>query len=238
MSQARRKLSWSKGTCIGFGHDPSHLPSRRSGHSVTTVGINGYLFGGLDGSVAPPEASEDMFVVRISPEDCEWKRLAFPGSAPGVDRPIARWRHTATQINPTTILLFGGCHSHDERLNDCWLFDTITNTWERRGGGSGSDGGGNPQAGGGGGGSGSGSGQRQPSRPPRPPRSAAARTREIAAASAASASSSRLRAAPPQVYTLPVQEPRSEVFAPSPRAGHTACLVGTQYMWLFGGGCE
>ena len=105
MPQARRKLSWRKGVCIGFGHDPLHVPSRRSGHSITVVGINGYLFGGLDAASAPPCASSDMFVVRMSPEDCEWKRLSFPTDC---ELPIARWRHTFTQINPTTILLFGG----------------------------------------------------------------------------------------------------------------------------------
>ena len=234
MPSKRKPLSWNKGVCIGFGHDASHLPSRRSGHSITMVGVNGYLFGGLDASVAPPEADGTMFVVRISPEDCEWKRLSFPAA---MDLPMARWQHTCTQVNPTTLLLFGGCHSHDERLNDFWTFDTITSVWERRspGADSGAAAGALEAA-----------GARAAAttttstsqRPPRPPNSAAARTRALAAGSSSSSSGGAAmeRRAPPEVYRLPVQEPRTAVVSPGPRGGHTACLVGAQNMWLFGGG--
>jgi hypothetical protein len=31
-----------------------------------------------------------------------------------------------TQISPSQVLFFGGNHTHDERLNDCWILDTIT----------------------------------------------------------------------------------------------------------------
>ena len=54
-----------------------------------------------------------------------------PPKATFLDNMQLRWRHTATQISPTGILFFGGFHSHDERLNDCWVFDTITLGWTR-----------------------------------------------------------------------------------------------------------
>ena len=90
--------------------------------------MNGYLFGGLDASVVPPMSSDELFCVRMSEDVCEWKRLDTDPKQP---KPVARWRHTATQISPTGILFFGGFHSHDERLNDCWVFDTITLGWTR-----------------------------------------------------------------------------------------------------------
>ena len=45
--------------------------------------------------------------------------------------PPARWRHTATLTSQTSLMVFGGFLSHDERLNDMWLFDMQTISWEQ-----------------------------------------------------------------------------------------------------------
>jgi hypothetical protein len=123
-----KPLEWRRPHMIGLHHEPSQMPTPRSGYSLTIVGVNGYLFGGLDACAVPPQASDGFFVVRLSEDVCEWKKFNQEQTA---DWPLARWRHSATQINSTTILMFGGYHSHDERLNDCWLFDTITLSWSR-----------------------------------------------------------------------------------------------------------
>jgi len=124
----RKPLRWKKAQVVGLQHDHEHVPTPRSGYTLTMVGVNGYLFGGLDSSVVPPSASDGLFCVRLSEEVCEWKRLGTPINEAA---PLARWRHTATQINTTAIFFFGGYHTHDERLNDCWIFDTITLGWTR-----------------------------------------------------------------------------------------------------------
>lgn len=121
-----RPLKWKKPLMVGQNHDEAQMPSPRSGYSLTLVGVNGYLFGGLDANVVPPQSSDEFYCVRISEDIAEWKKFNATENWP-----LARWRHTSTQINATTILMFGGYHSHDERLNDCWIFDTITLTWSR-----------------------------------------------------------------------------------------------------------
>jgi hypothetical protein len=95
---------------------------------MTLMGVNAYLFGGLDSATVPPQASEGLFCVRLADDACDWKKIMVPeGSA----RPVSRWRHTATQISPTAVFVFGGFHTHDERLNDQWILDTITLSWSR-----------------------------------------------------------------------------------------------------------
>ena len=124
----RKPMAWVKPQMVGLQHDPDQMPTPRSGYSLTLVGVNGYCFGGLDSQLVPPQASNDLFCVRMSDEVCEWKRMEVPPKDP---KPLPRWRHTATQISATAILVFGGFHSHDERLNDTWIFDTITLSWTR-----------------------------------------------------------------------------------------------------------
>lgn len=133
-----KPLEWRRPHMIGLHHEPTQMPTPRSGYTLTIVGVNGYLFGGLDACAVPPQASDGFYVVRLSEDQCEWKRFnqdsqgGKDGSTTGETVwPLARWRHSSTQINPTTILMFGGFHSHDERLNDCWLFDTITLSWSK-----------------------------------------------------------------------------------------------------------
>lgn len=42
-----------------------------------------------------------------------------------------RWRHSATAISKSQLLVFGGFHTSATRLNDVWLFDTATRSWSQ-----------------------------------------------------------------------------------------------------------
>ena len=92
--------------------------------------------------------------------------------------PPARWRHTATLTSQTSLMIFGGYLSHDERLNDMWMFDTVSLEWS----------------------------QLQANNPRQPA----------------------------SVYHLSHQD-ASHKDVPAPRGGHSATLVGTDAVWLFGG---
>ena len=57
--------------------------------------------------------------------DLTWTKLE---PAAGV-APPPRWRHTATCISRTQLLIFGGFHSSTTRLNDLWIFDLPSKSW-------------------------------------------------------------------------------------------------------------
>ena len=66
------------------------------------------------------------YKIENPPIDLEFTKLNIPGTGP-----LPRWRHTATLFENTQILIFGGFHTTDHRLNDVWVFDTISNTWQQ-----------------------------------------------------------------------------------------------------------
>ena len=78
----------------------------------------------------------------------------------------------------TSLMIFGGYLSHDERLNDMWMFDTVSLEWS----------------------------QLQANNPSQPA----------------------------SVYHLAHQD-AAHKDVPAPRGGHSATLVGTDAVWLFGG---
>lgn len=52
-----------------------------------------------------------------------WQKLESVSPVP------PRWRHTATAISRSQLLVFGGFHTSQLRLNDVWVFDMNTKTW-------------------------------------------------------------------------------------------------------------
>lgn len=103
----------------------SEVPSRRSGHSPSIIGSNGFLFGGCDYR-DPPGPTNDTFVLKINTNTpCEWEKLSFPADS---TLPLPRWKHSATIVDNKTYV-FGGFHSSSVRFNDLWIFNPITMDW-------------------------------------------------------------------------------------------------------------
>ena len=90
------KLEWGQPL-----HNGS-FPSRRSGHSFTIIGSNGYLFGGIDHK-SPPGPTNEMYILELKNDAFRWKKINAEG-----DAPLPRWRHTANVAEETSILVFGG----------------------------------------------------------------------------------------------------------------------------------
>ncbi|KAJ1456240.1 hypothetical protein M885DRAFT_439927 [Pelagophyceae sp. CCMP2097] len=145
MERSAAKLVWEKPKMRAMHGDAANLPRARSGHSLSIVGNTGFLFGGLaDGGEAmrvQASALSEMHVVRFGKAEMEWSHLALPASA----SPLPRWRHTAC-LHEGGIVVFGGYHTRilgvrkhrhpyfsrsSLRLNDVWVFNTVSVSWEQ-----------------------------------------------------------------------------------------------------------
>lgn len=101
-------------------------PSKRSGHSLTILnGNQGALFGGID-LRSPPGPNNELFSFEIGPSEVTWTKVDAAGTIPP-----PRWRHTATAISKTQMIVFGGFHDSTTRLNDLYLYDSQTKTWSQ-----------------------------------------------------------------------------------------------------------
>lgn len=125
LQDAPSNLSWIKHTDTCKGNNNKHRPEPRSGHTLNVVGTNAYVFGGIvesnDGDAFP---SNDIFQMRFGSSSMEWQKYANKGP-----QPLPRWRHTANVFDGNQLLVIGGFHTHDHRLNDVWVFDIIGETW-------------------------------------------------------------------------------------------------------------
>lgn len=139
MNRAQRasKIRWEKPYLRTKTDDESNYPCPRSGHTLTMVGSSGFLFGGIcKDPLAPCNAGEskgrpldELHVAHIGKAEIQWCRLHLPKDL----RPLARWRHSACLINETQIVIFGGHHAPNLRLNDLWIFDSISMEWTQPG---------------------------------------------------------------------------------------------------------
>jgi dynein heavy chain len=133
--QAMASLVWNKVETVGRDGEESHKPKPRACHTMTIIGTNGFLFGGMTDNTA--NIFEDDFDVGPSDEIFKldlsnklvatWSKM-YVGTGP---KPLARWRHSATLFENSQILIFGGFHTTDHRLNDVWVYDTIGSTWSQ-----------------------------------------------------------------------------------------------------------
>ena len=102
------------------------IPSRRSGHSFTIIGSNGYLFGGIDYK-SPPGPTNELYCLKLQNDDLfSWKVVQANGQ-----KPLPRWRHSANVVEQTTVLIFGGFHNSTNRFNDIHIFDTVSLSWSQ-----------------------------------------------------------------------------------------------------------
>ena len=119
----RTKIQWERPKVVAGGGKASNMPSPRSGHSFTIVGTNGFMFGGL-GFGKPAAPNNDVFMLKIGRE-MEWVQIRLDAA----ESPVSRWRHSAVLVENTQVLVFGGFHSATARLNDVWIFNTVTVDW-------------------------------------------------------------------------------------------------------------
>lgn len=122
------KLQWIKHNDITKNNKLNNKPEARSGHSISVIGTNAYVFGGIiesdDGDAYP---TNDIFQLKIGSHAMEWERCKIHQNV----IPLQRWRHTANVIDTTQILIIGGFHSFDHRLNDVWIFDAVAEEWNQ-----------------------------------------------------------------------------------------------------------
>lgn len=125
--QRPSEMIWEKPKCIG------DIPTARSGHTFTSAECFAYMFGGCAtaeiGKSALPGPTNDLYKLDMS-SDSEYYWAKLKPSERGSE-PCARWQHSATKIDETRIVIFGGFTSSKEkpRLNDIWVLDTSNDTW-------------------------------------------------------------------------------------------------------------
>ncbi|GBG24145.1 Dynein heavy chain 9, axonemal [Hondaea fermentalgiana] len=118
---AANMLTWRKGFVVG-----DKRPTKRSGHTFTVLGSNAFLFGGCDAQ-SPAGPTGELWQLKML-GNFEWIRLDEQVDKAG-GLPVARWLHSACVFDKKFIIVFGGFHSSKRRLNDLWMFDTITLQW-------------------------------------------------------------------------------------------------------------
>lgn len=121
-----------------------NIPNNRSGHTLSIMGSNIFLFGGLTYNTTGSKSrqyhpSNDLFVLRLKSSEGnnhhEWTKAQQLVSSED-EVPEARWNHTSTQINSTEILVFGGFTFHEDGGNlecrgDFWIFNAVTRKWRQ-----------------------------------------------------------------------------------------------------------
>lgn len=117
-------LFWNGITCVPKDGREENLPPARSGHTISMIGYNLYVFGGLV-ELDFPTPQNDIFILRFhASENNEWMKVKHTGIVPP-----ARWNHSASQISASEILIFGGFTSMMGRLNDFWVYNVVTRKW-------------------------------------------------------------------------------------------------------------
>ena len=96
------------------------------------------LFGGID-LRSPAGPNNELFAFELAPPtptsdpasggQIQWSRVD-PADVQGAF-PQPRWRHTATAISKTQILVFGGFRDSTTRLNDLHVYDHAAKTWSQ-----------------------------------------------------------------------------------------------------------
>ena len=99
------------------------IPNRRSGHTFTVIGSNGFLFGGIDHK-SPPGPTNEIFCLKLQNDAFSWSKVNSNGESP-----LPRWRHSANVFDATSIVIFGGFYSSTNRFNDIHIFDTVSLSW-------------------------------------------------------------------------------------------------------------
>jgi dynein heavy chain len=127
-------LAWVMHTVKIKDDNDKNKPYPRSGQTLTVIGSNAYMFGGMGMTFSPnteeptgAAALDDLFELKLSGAKMEWMRVVVAAQ----DSPMPRWGHTTCLFDNTQLLVFGGHHSAEHRLNDVWMFDVIKWGWSQ-----------------------------------------------------------------------------------------------------------
>ncbi|KAI9208332.1 uncharacterized protein BJ171DRAFT_490973 [Polychytrium aggregatum] len=100
----------------------ANLIASRLNSSCTRLGDAAYLFGGFD--LYSGEVFNELFMISL--EDRMWKRIDhIKGKWPS-----QRHSHSVNVWNITKLVIFGGSDAEDAHLNDIYILDLPTLTWE------------------------------------------------------------------------------------------------------------
>eukprot|EP00891_Asterochloris_glomerata_P001316 jgi/Astpho2/1316/Aster-06188 len=98
-------------------------PEARSGHSFITVGGRHILFGGCGRRDGKAQAFNDLHLCDVSnPDEYKWSTVH------AVNSPPPRARHTATMLDQSKMLIFGGVN-HRTRYDDLWMLNLVEKSW-------------------------------------------------------------------------------------------------------------
>jgi dynein heavy chain, axonemal len=125
---------------VAFNDDDQPKPS--CGHSLTIVGSQAYMFGGMIGFGRQDLAAhhdEDLesypsnvlYRLDYRASTMTWMKLNPRPSNNNASQPLPRWKHSATALGKDRILIFGGYHSTSHRLNDLWIYDISEDSWSQ-----------------------------------------------------------------------------------------------------------
>jgi host cell factor len=99
------------------------IPCARFGHSLTVIGDHRIvLFGGVE-SLTKPNFFNDLHILHIEDGFFRWEKIEISGNVPP-----ARESHSAV-LHYDQLIIFGGSRGTIERLNDVWMLDLNTFTW-------------------------------------------------------------------------------------------------------------
>ena len=132
--QESQKLCWVKHDAKPKRNLDINRPTPRSGHTLSVIGINGFLFGGIaenssksnSDDMAEAAACNELYHLSLGSAGLEWFRIQTKGAVP-----LPRWHHTANLYDNTQLIIFGGFHTAEHRLNDVWIFDIVNYTWKQ-----------------------------------------------------------------------------------------------------------
>ena len=91
--QRPAEMTWSNPKCVGAA------PSKRSGHSISIVGDQMYMFGGNDFR-RPPGPNNDLYKLDMSSNEYFWTKIE---PSAGAKWPEARSHHTAVVFEGTKV---------------------------------------------------------------------------------------------------------------------------------------
>ena len=129
LSMSSPKIRWNKPRCHPSDSETKNVPCARSGHTLSVIGNTGFLFGGLSAGLHDKIARplNELHILKMGSSEFEWCLLELADG----QKPLARWRHSASIYDGTQIIIFGGYYTASLRLSDVWVFDTVAMEWQQ-----------------------------------------------------------------------------------------------------------